>query len=329
MKQLSYFLHIILLGMGIMTDIQAVTDTSEFKKPYYTVQISYVGTGAEFRLNDIPFYLENFSGQVDTEISVGDKMIQDINELSIIAYPHISKGKEYDKDWHPDARVEATLYVREKDAPKASRKLLSHVKLYPAHDPKIAAVESMVINEQKSPTLDYKSKPRQFPNSVFHKQIVISRKTHPIKLPFSRWEWQDGQIIDDTDENYKSLLEAYRKYYFVHEKQDIAVLKAGYKKTAKIQKDINYYDDLEQAYESLNLEESWKSEEQQLFEFIEGDRLKQLRLKLDIVANGRLARIVNDDSIQPIMYIVKKARVMVKYKFLFYKNKKGEWIHIM
>lgn len=328
-KHFLLTIYFIISGMGIMSDIQAVTDTSEYKKPYYTVQISYAGTGSEYRLNDIPFYLENFEGQVDTEIPVGDKMIQGINTLSIIAFPY-SEGKGSLPDWtHEDARVEATLYVREKDAPKVSRKMLTHVKLHPARDPRVAGSESMVVNEQALPMLDYKSKPRQFPNTVYHKQIVISRKTHPIKSPFPRWEWEDGEVIKETEENYKSLLEAYRKQYVIHQKQDLVALKTSCRKLAETQKLINNYDNIEKAYEMLNLEESWKSEEQELFDFIEGDRAKKLRLKLDIVANGKLARIVNDDSIQPVMYIVKKARVMVKYKYLFYKNKNGEWVYIM
>ena len=85
----------------------------------------------------------------------------------------------------------------------------------------------------------------------------------------------------------------------------------------------------DQAYDALNLEESWKSKEQELFEFIEGKRSRVHQLKLDIVANGKLARIVNNTGTQPILYIVKKARITIKYKYLFYKNKQNEWVYIM
>jgi len=328
MKCLSPIIKLLIIGMVIMSDIQAATDTSEYKKPYYTVQISYVGTGAEFRLNDIPFYLENFSGQVDTEIPVSDKMIQGINELSIIAFTYI-EGDDPIDSWHEDARVEATLYVREKDAPDDERQLLTHVKLYPSRDPKIASADSILINEQKLPILDYKNKPWAFPRVEYHKQIVISRKTHPIKTPFPSWEWQKGMVIEDTKENYKSLLEAYRREYVIHQKQDLKSLKNSTRKLAETQMLVNYYDDIQKAYEVLNLEESWKSEEQELFEFIEGERSKKYGLKLDIFADGKLARITNDTGIQPILYIVKKARMSIKYKFSFYKNKQGEWIYIM
>ncbi len=329
MKHLPLIITLLIIGMIIMSDIQAATDTSEYKKPVYTVQISYVGTGAEFRLNDIPFYLENFSGQVDTEIPVSDKMIQGINELSIIAFPY-AENDDSMKDWeHKDARVEATLYVREYDASDDMRQTLTHLKLYPARAPDVAAIETIVITEQNPPVLDYKSQPRQFPNTVFHKQIVISRKTHSIKTLFPRWEWQDGQIIKNTKENYDSLLEAYRKEYIIHQKQDLSALKSSTRKLAEAQMLVNYYTSIGQAYDMLNLEESWKSKEQELFEFIENERSGRLGLKLDIIANGKMARITDDDSIQPIMYIVKKARMMIKYKFSFYKNKQGEWVYIM
>lgn len=323
-----YHLILLTLGLVIMTDIQAVTDTSEYKKPYYTVQISYAGTGAEFRLNDIPFYLEIREGQVDTEIPVSDKLIQGVNELSIITFPYI-EGNGPVENWHPDARVEASLYVKEKDAPRQTRKLLSHIKLYPARDPEIAAAESLVLSEQEPPILDYESKPWQFPPTDYPKQVVISRKTHPVKTPFPHWEWQDGQTIEDTPENYASLLEAYRKYHAIHQKQNLAALKAGYQKIARIQKIVNYYDDIDKAYDILNLKESWISDQQELFEFIEGERSKKFGLKLDIIANGKMARIVNNTGIQPILYIVKKERITIEYNFTFYKNKNGEWIHIM
>ena len=325
------FFSRIIFSVVFMNNIQAATDTFEYKKRIYSVKISYVGTGAEFRINDIPFYIENFSGQVDTEIPVSDKIVQGINELSIIAFP--SSDEEDDdsmEEWeYEDARVEATLFVREYDAQDDNRQMLTHIKLYPARKPEVAAIESMIIDGQETPLLDYKSKPRQFPNAKYHKQIVISRNTLEIKTPFPRWEWQDGQIIEDTEENYKSLLEAYRKEYVIHQNQDFPALKESTKKLAETLMLVKYNNDIDKAYDSLNLEESWKSEEQELFEFIEGERSKTLGLKLEIVANGKLARIIDDDSIQPIMYIVKKAKMMIKYKFLFYKNKQGEWIYVM
>ncbi|MBL1276787.1 MAG: hypothetical protein COB30_011930 [Ectothiorhodospiraceae bacterium] len=312
-----------------MNNIQAAADTSEYKKPVYLVKISYAGTGAEFRLNDIPFYLENYSGQVDVEITVSDKMIEGVNELTIIAFPY-SEGEGSLEDWgHKDARVEASLFVREKDALDDTKELLTHLKLYPARPVEVAAIETIVMTGQDLPQLDYESQPRKFPNVIYHKQIVISRKTYPIKLPFPRWEWQDGQIIEDTEENYKSLLEAYRKEYVIHQNQDLPALKESTKKLAETLMLVKYITDFDKAYDSLNLEESWKSEEQELFKFIEGETSKNLRLKLDVFANGRLARIVNETGAQPILYIVKKARMTIEYNFSFYKNKKGEWIYIM
>ncbi|MBL1276789.1 MAG: hypothetical protein COB30_011940, partial [Ectothiorhodospiraceae bacterium] len=74
------FFSRIIFSVVFMNNIQAATDTFEYKKRIYSVKISYVGTGAEFRINDIPFYIENFSGQVDTEIPVSDKIVQGINE---------------------------------------------------------------------------------------------------------------------------------------------------------------------------------------------------------------------------------------------------------
>jgi len=311
-----------------MNNIQAATDTSEYKKPYYTVQISYAGTGAEFRLNDIPFYLENFSGQVDVEIPVSDKMVQGVNELSIVVFTYI-EGDDPVENWHEDARVEATLYVRENNSVLASRKILTHIKLYPAHNPKTAAIGSMLISEQKLPVLDYDNKVWVFPRVEYKKQIFVSRKTHFITTPFPMWEWQDGVTIEDTPENYRALLEAYRKEYLIHQNKDLMSLKDSTKKIAETQLLVNYYGNINKAYEILNLEESWDSKEQELFEFIEGERSEKYGLKLDIFGDGKLARITNDTGIQPILYIVKKARISIKYKYTFYKNKQGEWIYIM
>ena len=92
---------------------------------------------------------------------------------------------------------------------------------------------------------------------------------------------------------------------------------------------ITFADNTARVYEMLNLEESWKSDEQELFEFIEGEKAKSLELKLDVLANGKLARITNDEGIQPILYLIKSQRMKIKYKNAFYKNKQGEWIYIM
>jgi len=312
-----------------MNDIQAVTDSSEYKNPYYTVQVSYAGTGAEFRLNDIPFYLENRNGQVDIELPVGDKMISGINEISIIVFPYGDDNGYKDAWENEDSRAEATLYVREKNEAKENRKILSHIKIFPGLSPEQAASGTLIITGQEHAILDYKTKPRQFPDVRFDSQIVISRKTHSLNIPFPRWEWQDGKNIEDNKANYSSLLEAYRKVYTIHKNQDLDALKKITHKLAITQNIINHYNNLDKAYETLNLEESWKSDEQELFKFIEGDLATRQGMKLDIMANGKLARIVNDGQIQPILYIIKSQRMKIKYRYNFYLNKEGEWILIM
>lgn len=329
MKLSKKLLLFIILGISIMNEIQAVTDTSEYTEPVYTVQISYAGTGAEFRLNDIPYYLETFSGQVDTEIPVSDKMINGINQISIIAFPYSEGSGPLDNWTNEDARVEATLYVREKSQSKESRKLLTNIKLYPLREMTAQGTNSAIISGQDKPTIDYKIKPRQFSKTRYTNQVVINRLTHVINTPFKRWEWQDAEIIEDTQDNYNSLLEAYRKEYIIHQEQNIQNAKASHLKLAETQNIINYYNDIDKAYDILNLEESWKSEEQELFSFIEGKQAEVFEQKLCIYANGKLASITNPTNIQPILYIIKNKRLSIKYLYKFYKNKNGEWIYVM
>lgn len=330
MKKLLLILIFIIPGLSIMSNIHAVTNTSEYNEPYYTVQLSYAHTGAEFRLNDIPFYLENLSGQVDVEIPVGDKVIQGENVLSIIAAPPGVGGEGYLKTWgNDDARAEATLYVREKNESKSSREVLTHIKIYPALKPENAATGSMIISGQEPPTLDYTSKPRQFPDIKFENQIVISRVTHSLVTPFPVWDWQNGQRILNTEENYNTLLEAYRRQYKIHQDKNLSAMRESVKNVAVTHNIINYYNDIEKAYDLLNLEESWKSKEQELFKFIEGDLAIRQGMKLDIIANGKLARIVNDGDVQPVLFIIKSQRMKIKYRYNFYLNNEGDWIYIM
>lgn len=56
--------------------------------------------------------------------------------------------------------------------------------------------------------------------------------------------------------------------------------------------------------------------------------ISQMDYKLDVFANGKMARIVDKENDSPIVYMEKSSRLLSFLKFGFYKNKNGEWIMI-
>ena len=49
---------------------------------------------------------------------------------------------------------------------------------------------------------------------------------------------------------------------------------------------------------------------------------------LDVYANGKMARIIDADNDQPILFVDEESGTLHLHKFGFYKNKEDKWIMI-
>ena len=297
---------------------------AEYQKPEFTLELSITGVGVDIRLNDITIEFEMFSGHSTMTYEVNASVVAGVNELKVMAFPFFGKTREegQTKTYHEEAVVKATLYVNEQ-GDSDHKKMLTQIHLRPGLALDKMANESLPIEGIGEVILDDESQPLTYPSITFNQQVVATRKTLPIQANYPRWAWQDGQIIEDTQENYDSLLAAYREIYDAYKTKDRKKLLALHDHAADEFATAFYLKGGRAAGHALmETGEMLDDTESKLSDFITRST------KLDIYANGKMARIVNAAQYHPFVFLHKTMNIVHTMKFGFYKNKAGEWVMI-
>ena len=136
----------------------------------------------------------------------------------------------------------------------------------------------------------------------------------------------DGEIIQNTPENFNSLLEKYKEIWTELNNENIDKIYEIYNSTAKEFATAYYYDDLQQGHRIINTNDLIGDKDWKLGSF--ENFIEKFNYKLDIYANGKLAQIIDSKNRSPIVYLSRKAKIVNIKKFGFYKNKNNEWIMI-
>lgn len=143
-----------------------------------------------------------------------------------------------------------------------------------------------------------------------------------VNSPFPRWAWLDGKTIVDNSENQESLLNKYQIIHKALTNKDKEKLKELYSKRATETSIAYHLADEKAGHVKLSVGVDMHDNELELYEFqTEG-------MHLDILANGKLARMIDSDKDQPILYFNSSSQLIHLYKFMFYLNSENEWIMI-
>jgi len=298
--------------------------TAEYKQPEFTLNLAITGVGVDVRLNDISIEFEMFSGHSTMSYDVNESIIAGVNELKVVAFPFFGKTRSegQTKNYHEEAEIIATLYINEQDQSN-NKQVLTQIHLKPTLALGEIARESSRIEGLSDVVIDDKSQPLSFSTIPIERQIVATRKSLPVQSNYPRWAWQDGKVIEDTQENYDSLLEYYREIYEAYEKKDRSKLFA-------LQ---------DHAAEEFSVAYRLKGGVAAGHKFIETGEILDERdvklvkfhskgTKLDVFADGKMARIISIAQYHPVVFRNQENGLIHKLKFSFYKNKQNEWIMI-
>ena len=298
---------------------------ADYKQPEFTLALTITGVGVDVRLNDITIEFDMFSGHSTMNYDVNESVIAGVNELKVIAFPFFGKTQEegQTKAYHGEAEVKATLYVNEQ-GDSNNKKLLSQIYFRPGLPLERAASETIPIEGVGEVVLDHKSQPLSFPVFAINQQIVATRKSLPVQSSYSRWAWQDGKFIEDTQENYDSLLSTYREIYEAYKIGDRKKLLTLHDHAA---------DEFASAYYLKGGRNAGHAfmETGEMLDDADSDLTKfrtKTNNKLDIYADGKMARIINIAQYHPILFVDNTQGIVHTMKFGFYKNQQGEWIMI-
>ena len=274
--------------------------------PYYGVDIDLHNVGVDIRVNDIPIYFDDSKGQLTVEIPAPDAIIDGKNTISINAFLPI-KTTEY----AAGAYVSITLFQQDVAQGNNEKINLSTATLKLDNINAIASIEDYVNNQKNTPDVQLKQD-----KSAFLKVNTT------ISSPFPRWEWQDGQIIEDNLNNQDSLIKAYQIIHDALASKDIVKLKKQYSKRSNETAIAYNLADEDAGHRKLSVGDDMLNDDLELRDL----HVKNMRLQ--VMANGKLARISTPRNTQPIYYLQENPRLLHLYKFMFYLNENDEWIMI-
>jgi len=250
-------------------------------------------------------------GELTVEVPAPDKIIDGSNTLSIsTGFP--KDGGKVSSPYQEGAYASATLFRQDGDDSK--QKLSSAIIKFGPDGIEFVETENHLNNKKSTPDL------------VMSKggKVLINESVE-IKSPFPQWAWQDGKNIENTRENYDSLIEAYRDIHSAMESKDVEKLFQLYSQRAIETAAAYSLDDEKQGHEKLSTGKDMVNSALDLYPF----RTDYKGIRLNIFGDGRLARIVVDDRRnQPVLFTEPKARLYHFHKFMFYLNKENNWVMI-
>jgi len=288
----------------------AIADKN-YENPIFVLEFTIFGSGADVRLNDIPALHHDASGKTKSEKPVPEFIIDGINTLTIKSFPTTDDNNEY----REGAIIDITLSVRERDGNPSTNNPVLHLRLNPTNkNDELFAGSSQELGETN-------------PRLISHTDTEsIVERDISIKSPFPRWAWQDGKNIENTKENYESLLAYYKELWDALNTGDLNSIYMHYDPAAEEFASAYHHDDKKSGHRIMNTgglinDGDWKLG-------LISNFLKKFQYKIDIYANGKLAKIIDQKNRSPIVYLGRKAKIINIQKFGFYKNKQNEWVMI-
>lgn len=151
------------------------------------------------------------------------------------------------------------------------------------------------------------------------KQTIAERRTN-ISSPFPRWAWQDGQIIENTSENFNSLFAVYKKVWDTLSSGKMDEIRKLYDPAAQEFASAYHYQDKKHGHRIMNTGGLVNDSDWGLADI--NKLINKRKYEIDIYANGRMAQIIELTASKrsPIVYYNKNVKMLNIQKFGFYKN---------
>lgn len=284
-----------------------------YDEPMYYLKFSIARAAVDVRLNDIPVLHHDAAGLTSSEKPVPESIIDGENLIVI----NMAPLKDDDNLFVDGKFADVELIVREKNAPLTEYETLIHIKM-DAVTEKDNILAGSDKNQGKGPAL----------LSKFEDDEIVAQRSADIESPFPRWAWQDGVDIEQNKKTFDELFEQYRNVYSTLKSEDMEKIKLLYSEAAKEFSAAYHYDDVSHGHRIMSTG-SLVGDNDWTLGNIQNLVDKGIPLNLDVYANGKLARIVDNKGDEiVIMYLNRSARMISLQKFGFYKNEDNEWIMI-
>ena len=279
--------------------------------PYFGVDIDLHNVAVDVRVNDIPVYFDEKRGQLTVEVPAPGSIVDGENTLSLVTgFPY--EKSNIAQSYEEGAYASVTLFRQDGDSAKENLSSIM-VKFTP---------DGIELAE----TQNYLTKKKSNPELVLSKngEVVLNESVN-VKSPFPRWAWQDGKNIENNQENYDSLVETYREIHTAMAAKDAVKIEQLYAQRAKETALAYSLPGEKEGHKKISTGKDMTNDKLSLYQF----RTDYKEIRLDVFANGKMARILNNRRRhQPILFTEPAARLMHFHKFSFYLNKDNQWVMI-
>ena len=302
---------------------------SKYSKPYYSIEIEARNLGVQIRVNDIPVFEVDDSGFLNTEVPINAFIKSDKNAISIITYPAFDDEDEQDEEYTEGSLVNVDLYVREDSDSTEKRQKINSLSIRPSKaysdgEFDSVAVIDKIVNATDVVNVERDTSTLNFPlYGVYKKQVMTTWRISDMETPFSQWQWEKGKQIVDTRDNYQSLLKAYDELHRAFSQKNLDAIKKISTNRSKEYAEAYYLGSIDAGFEFSALGDYLNHPTAQLY-----NQLYTEDTKLEILANEKLARIIDGAGNQPVVFVDDESGLIHAAQFLWYKNKHNEWVLI-
>ncbi len=310
------------------TNCNANNDLSHYKKPYFSIEFTAKRLGVNIYLNDIPIFNIKNTGFMTLEVPVNEYIINGNNEIKAITFPLFNDDDEQNDEYIDGASIDIGLYIREDDAPTEKKQLISKVSITPNNAYLNSPTEQIAIfvdsKENSTPISTNKEATiLNYPTyGNYKKQVVSKWNINNLKSSLPHWQWQDGELIKNNEDTYKSLLKAYKELHDAFSRKDLAMVKKISLPRSKEFSSAYYLTNTEAGFERSALGKDIDHPSIKLYEKLATDVST-----LEVFASGKLARIIDGADIHPILFIDDDSGQFYQHQFKWQKNN-NEWVLI-
>lgn len=318
-------LYFVFLLLGVSSMETAVAEPGSFKKPYYTLEISGKQTGVEIRINDIPVFNVDNTGFLTTEIPIGEYLTHNSNIIKVISFPLFNDDDIQEENYISGSTITVSLYVREDEEPTEKRVLLNSSTITPSNAYSTDKSDQIAISNTDKNTIFETEKNATIlnlpPYGVYKKQVVVEWNFPDVSINTNNWYWENTQLIHNNQETYKSLMSQYQKVYDAFKNKNLSLIKEISKVRSKELSDAYYLGGIEEGFEYSSFGKFIDHKSAELYE-----ELNTEDVTLQIVANGKMARIIDGSGIHPVVFVNYDTEQVYKPQFLWSLNNNNEWV---
>jgi hypothetical protein len=278
------------------------------EKPCFTLHIHAVGCRYEVRVNDIPADRHDAPSSLDADVPVGPSVFTGDNELAAVVFPGDRESEVFD----PGARLELLLCVRESDTPPDEKRILGGI----VFDASELEREGGTGIEQSSGIPGPEAGVERISDHMF-----LVERTIPLETPFPAWTWMTATVIPDTPGVRARIVQELQTFHRALATRDEKAVRAAVRRKAR-EMSRAFHTEEEEGYALLDIFDYMADPEMTLLPFDEQ------ALELEMLADGRMARLVNPDGFGPIAYRLKEFPAAAYVNTVYCLDDHARWIQI-